>query len=354
MNKYIIIHGQLREIPEDELMHWKYIKREKVNGKWKYYYDQSELDAAKASANKKRNAYERASDKYTKDTTALLDSNLRVRQLRNQLMNASSSKDKARASLELTRASEEADKVKQTQRNSHTVLVRTKQYAEEAEKAYNKNKIVSFPARTVAKGAVKVANILSGNSKQDKKTDWEESKERATNKAMKEATAKDGMFIKDRHGLRERGKTEFTDSDKLLSGKTSVIVGDTEFREIRRGKLERFADTAKEYVKDRLGYDERDAAVAAISKYDYAKTAEKNYVDEANATINFMGTVNPRDGSIRYTDAQKKEIERIERTKQMLRDQTAKAEKEAAEASEAYLNTTVGKIEKARNKRKKR
>ena len=42
MSKYVIIHGQLYELPEDELMHWKYIKREKVNGKWKYIYDLGE------------------------------------------------------------------------------------------------------------------------------------------------------------------------------------------------------------------------------------------------------------------------------------------------------------------------
>ncbi len=49
MNKYIIIHGQLREIPEYELTHWgikkgetredhKYIKREWKNGRWQYTY----------------------------------------------------------------------------------------------------------------------------------------------------------------------------------------------------------------------------------------------------------------------------------------------------------------------------
>lgn len=26
-------------ISDEELMHWKYIKREKVNGKWRYFYD---------------------------------------------------------------------------------------------------------------------------------------------------------------------------------------------------------------------------------------------------------------------------------------------------------------------------
>ena len=39
MPKYVIIHGRLREVSDDELMHWKYIKREKKNGKWRYYYD---------------------------------------------------------------------------------------------------------------------------------------------------------------------------------------------------------------------------------------------------------------------------------------------------------------------------
>lgn len=28
----------------DEMYHWKYIKKKKVNGKWRYYYDNSELD----------------------------------------------------------------------------------------------------------------------------------------------------------------------------------------------------------------------------------------------------------------------------------------------------------------------
>ena len=255
MSKYVIIHGQLRELPENELMHWgikkgearddhKYVKREWKNGRWVYTYPEDL--------------------KNTNNKTAF------------------SVKDKL------------------------------KQYAEGV------------------------------------KRDWKESKERGTKKAIEEATKKDGTFIKDKHGFRELAKTNFTDSDDILSGKTSIMTGTTEIREIRRGKLERLSDTAKEYVKDRLGYDEKDAAKAAIEKYEYAKNAEKNYVDEANASINFMGTVNPRDGSIRYTDAQKKEIDSINRTMNQMHDQTAKAEKEASEASKAYLNSPIGKIEKAR------
>lgn len=31
----------------DEMYHWKYIKKKKVNGKWRYYYDTTELDKYK-------------------------------------------------------------------------------------------------------------------------------------------------------------------------------------------------------------------------------------------------------------------------------------------------------------------
>lgn len=43
MSKYIISpDGKLYHADDDYLQHWKYIKREKVNGKWKYYYDEDE------------------------------------------------------------------------------------------------------------------------------------------------------------------------------------------------------------------------------------------------------------------------------------------------------------------------
>ena len=36
-------YSSIDELSDDELMHWKYIKREKINGKWKYYYDYKSL-----------------------------------------------------------------------------------------------------------------------------------------------------------------------------------------------------------------------------------------------------------------------------------------------------------------------
>ena len=53
MSKYIIKNGSFREIGDDELMHWKYIKREKVNGKWRYWYDYKSLkNDVKSALNK--------------------------------------------------------------------------------------------------------------------------------------------------------------------------------------------------------------------------------------------------------------------------------------------------------------
>ena len=57
MNKYYIKNGKFVEVSEDELMHWKYIKREKKNGKWVYYYDSDSLkNDAKGLTDRVKNA----------------------------------------------------------------------------------------------------------------------------------------------------------------------------------------------------------------------------------------------------------------------------------------------------------
>ena len=39
MKQYQLSLNRQVIIPDDELYHWKYIKKKKVNGKWRYYYD---------------------------------------------------------------------------------------------------------------------------------------------------------------------------------------------------------------------------------------------------------------------------------------------------------------------------
>ena len=55
MSKYIIQNGQFYEISDDELMHWKYIKREKKSGGgYRYYYADSKADVFKATQEMQR------------------------------------------------------------------------------------------------------------------------------------------------------------------------------------------------------------------------------------------------------------------------------------------------------------
>ena len=57
-----------KEDPEKDLTHWKYIKRERVNGKWRYYY--SEL---KRKENELRKQYDDALTLSKKDYDKMPD-----------------------------------------------------------------------------------------------------------------------------------------------------------------------------------------------------------------------------------------------------------------------------------------
>lgn len=58
---YYAVH---RSKPDDELTHWKYIKRIKKNGKWKYYYDKEA--AEKDSKKKTKNPLKKLSNSFDK------------------------------------------------------------------------------------------------------------------------------------------------------------------------------------------------------------------------------------------------------------------------------------------------
>ena len=81
-NNYLLTReGNFITVSDDELYHWKYIKREKVNGKWRYYYHDDDVGEAKE-------AYEKAkatSDSAAKARDALIArTNRRLRQLNDE------------------------------------------------------------------------------------------------------------------------------------------------------------------------------------------------------------------------------------------------------------------------------
>lgn len=102
------------DLDPDELIHWKYIKRMKLsNGKYRYYYDESELKIAKGKADAARVAADAANSSIGSRVT---------------------SKDNRKRLNDLARK---------------TAI------------EYEFKKITSFPARIISKGLVAVGNWLS-------------------------------------------------------------------------------------------------------------------------------------------------------------------------------------------------
>lgn len=165
------------DLDEDEICHWKYIKREKLpNGKWRYFYDQSELDAVRdeyktAQSNAWRagaefgNAKGETKKAYENKKKADVDHNF-SRGL-DEARKTYNAKQRASADYLKAKSNEYA-----AEQRSHSAYIAYK----EAEKKYNTKKLVSFPARTIAKGAVKIANLLSGANKKSNKNSKKKSK----------------------------------------------------------------------------------------------------------------------------------------------------------------------------------
>lgn len=58
-----------------DLQHWKYIKKERVNGKWKYYYHDEDYENARKKAGEAIENRKRLDEEWTK--SALLESDLK-------------------------------------------------------------------------------------------------------------------------------------------------------------------------------------------------------------------------------------------------------------------------------------
>ena len=139
------------DLGPNELMHWKYIKRVKLsNGKYRYYYDESDL-----------RKYENEAIRAEKESNRAL-------------INA------VKRGFENDKAREESDKdpwsLDKMQKSNDTYTrarLTAKVYDEKYEKAvkasrkYEVMKIASFPARTISKGMVAIANLFNGNNAKD-------------------------------------------------------------------------------------------------------------------------------------------------------------------------------------------
>lgn len=130
------------DLNENELVHWRYIKREKLpNGKYRYYYDESSLE------------------RYDKEGDASLGKSFRAAARANNLYSDYQN-------LAKNRSYSRNDKI--SMRRTQRELTRTQKaqnlYVERANKSYKRyrtKRITSFPARTISKGVVTVMNWLN-------------------------------------------------------------------------------------------------------------------------------------------------------------------------------------------------
>lgn len=155
----MLIHGDdiaYIDLNEDEICHWKYIKREKLpNGKYRYYYDQSELDQYKMIADKTAADYKKASGRA-------YDAKVAENEAKTAWKNARKGTAKTKSGLAYESA-------KKQRKSAEKQADSAREVAEKAKSVYEKKRVSSFPARTIAKGAVKVANFFSGANKKTKK-----------------------------------------------------------------------------------------------------------------------------------------------------------------------------------------
>lgn len=147
------------------------------------------------------------------------------------------------------------------------------------------------------------------------KRDWKESEKRGTEKAAEEARSK-GATLTDINGI--------SSSTRTISIGNKVVS-----RTYRRGTIEKYVDTAKEYIKDRLGFDEKEG-------YDNART------EAFTAELRKAGAITNLNSAYKYNNAEmiKEANEEISKYKTEL----AEAEAKVKDARANFASTPLGKV----------
>ena len=136
------------DLDEDELVHWKYIKRVKVNGRWRYYYDDSEYRNAANAAHEAEKAMNKAAGEMSVAEKNYKDKVIETRDSNGRLVGASAPTPEAvEAITELA--------------NARTRYKEAKKKADEAVRKYKRVSFSTLATETINKGMVAIANFFS-------------------------------------------------------------------------------------------------------------------------------------------------------------------------------------------------
>lgn len=135
----------------DGIKHWKYVKKERVNGKWRYYYADEEYENALKEYNRSKLALGEYEDAYRKSNSKATELESRYKLSKafkndKKIQNDAYYKAKAERSL--------SDKFQKKYSEARANGIR-------AANNYENVKIKTATRRTIAKGIAAVANFFS-------------------------------------------------------------------------------------------------------------------------------------------------------------------------------------------------
>ena len=379
MDKKDLISSHRSNVYDNFLMHWKYIKREKVGDKWKYTYKDDAVDKARTNLGKSVIDYKKAvatENKLNKDKTKadelLTTSSLNKSDAK---VNAQLATSAAKRAVEKARKEYDAAKAKSDASIGNRI---TK--ALNGEKSTKDAKDKGVVEKQLSNGVtytVPYSEKLDGPIKEDASP----TKTKASDDSIKIISNMTGMKESSVKELQKLGQTDGYDSAKFKdlandlaegdedtykkivniikdSNKTKTTSNKTEPKVSNEYKEEleynskknvypngiKPQDTKKTYTKleDILGKDERDALLEAESK---KKAADEKFkkANESNEYSKYIGydkntgdmikipgydeAVNERDDAMKKADAERKE-----------------ASKEVRDTLDAFFKTPYGKL----------
>lgn len=344
MSKYVIIHGQLRELSDDELMHWKYIKRERKNGKWVYTYDlkQQVKDKIGITAKENMNKYK---TQYNQQNERIKE-NAHQAEIR-KWMKEDNAKNLKKHSENLKKSTDKLNAAKKTQTRNEELWIRARDKVENPGKVSQPrwNKILSNDDKTL--GNKNLADEAVKKAESEKNTNEHH------------VWFYDFFYNENDEAYKKANSAVIEDIKSRGYAGTKYLEARNEYLNTPLGKLETASNNAKkriesgkdyvhELVTNERGKKAREEMKSAQFDLRNALAKEdshrKKYEEVLTKTRN-QEYFNKDTGNTAMVNEWKKDVDDA-------RKESEAALKRAIEAREAYEATPMGKREKRANNRK--
>ena len=296
MDKKDLISSHRSNVYGNFLMHWKYIKREKVGDKWKYTYKDDAVTDARSKFGKSVIDYKKAvatENKLKADKThdgELSKANLDMADARVEAWQATNN---AKRAVEKARKEYDAAKAKSDASIGNRIAKALN--GEKSDKEVKDKGVVEKQLSNGVTYTVPYDEKLDGPIKEDTKS----TKTKASDDPIKLISDMTGMKESSVKELQKLGQTDGYDSDEFKDLANTLAEGDEDtYKKIvniikdsnkTKGKEQKsLTEKAKSMVntaKDKLGVDEREKYKDTKAKYDDAIDKNRDTYQEAAKAI---------------------------------------------------------------------